>query len=176
MQCWQNLVNKPHLSPITPSLAATSQCATQPLQILVGNGAVGVALTCVARLNGVAFNFLTATTAHIRSQMATHLHPRAPLIAETGEKNVMIVDSTTLPEQTVTSILKSAFQSAGQRSSALRCVYVQDDIAAARTLMLIGAMQELFLGDPCRLSTDIGPVLDAGAKTKKCSAYCHCQY
>jgi RHH-type proline utilization regulon transcriptional repressor/proline dehydrogenase/delta 1-pyrroline-5-carboxylate dehydrogenase len=166
MQCWQNLLNKPHLSPITPALAATSRCATQPLQILVGNGAVGAALTCDARLNGVAFTGSTATTEHIRSPMATPLYPRAPLIVETGGINAMIVDSTALPEQAVTNILESAFQSAGQRCSALRCVYVQDDIAAARTAMLIGAMQELSLGDPWRISTDIDPVIDAGAKTK----------
>ena len=80
--------------------------------------------------------------------MATNLHSGAPLIAEPGEIIAMTVDSTALPEQAVASIVESAFQSAGQRCSAMRRVYVQDDIAAALTAMLIGAMQKLFLGDP----------------------------
>ena len=75
----------------------------------MGNGAVGAALTCDARLNGVAFTGSTATTEHISSPMTTPLHPRAPLIVETGGINAMIVDSTALPEQAVTNILESAF-------------------------------------------------------------------
>ena len=96
---------------------------------MVRNGAVGAALTRDAQLNGVAFTGSTATARHIRNMMATHLHPGAPLIAEQGEINTMIVDSTALPEQAVAIIIESAFQSASQRCSALRCVYVQEDIA-----------------------------------------------
>ena len=118
------------------------------LQILVGNGAVGAALTRDAQLNGVAFTGSMATARYICNAMATNLHPGAPLIAEPGEIIAMTVDSTALPEQAVASIVESAFQSASQRCSAMRRVYVQDDIAAALTAMLIGTMQKLFLGDP----------------------------
>ena len=80
--------------------------------------------------------------------MADHLDPTAPLIAETGGLNAMLVDSTALPEQAVRDILASAFQSAGQRCSALRCLYVQEDVADTVLEMLFGAMDELTLGDP----------------------------
>ena len=96
--------------------------------------------------------------------MADHLDPSAPLIAETGGLNAMLVDSTALPEQAVRDILASAFQSAGQRCSALRCLYVQKDIADTVQEMLFGAMEELALGDPWALQTDVGPVIDATAQ------------
>jgi RHH-type proline utilization regulon transcriptional repressor/proline dehydrogenase/delta 1-pyrroline-5-carboxylate dehydrogenase len=95
--------------------------------------------------------------------MAEHLHPGAPLIAETGGLNAMLVDSTALPEQAVRDILSSAFQSAGQRCSALRCLYLQEDVAETVTEMLFGAMDDLALGDPWHLATDVGPVIDAAA-------------
>jgi RHH-type proline utilization regulon transcriptional repressor/proline dehydrogenase/delta 1-pyrroline-5-carboxylate dehydrogenase len=91
------------------------------------------------------------------------LDPSAPLIAETGGLNAMIVDSTALPEQAVRDILASSFQSAGQRCSALRVLYLQEDVAEPILTMLIGAMEELRLGDPWQHSTDIGPVIDATA-------------
>lgn len=97
--------------------------------------------------------------------MAEHLHPGAPFIAETGGLNAMIVDSTALPEQAVTAIVESAFQSAGQRCSALRCLYVQEDIATPILDMLKGAMKELSLGDPWEFSTDCGPVIDKAAQS-----------
>ncbi len=96
--------------------------------------------------------------------MAAHLAPGAALIAETGGLNAMIVDSTALPEQAVRDVVASSFQSAGQRCSALRCLYVQEDIAPHFTEMLFGAMEELALGDPWALSTDVGPVIDAEAE------------
>ena len=96
--------------------------------------------------------------------MAEHLHPGAPLIAETGGLNAMLVDSTALPEQAVRDILASAFQSAGQRCSALRCLYLQEDVAETVTEMLFGAMDDLALGDPWQLETDVGPVIDAAAQ------------
>ncbi|MBO9473434.1 bifunctional proline dehydrogenase/L-glutamate gamma-semialdehyde dehydrogenase PutA [Shimia sp. R10_1] len=134
------------------------------LQLLPGAGAtVGAALTSDSRINGVAFTGSTATALRIRKTMADHLTPGAPLIAETGGLNAMIVDSTALPEQAVTAIVESAFQSAGQRCSALRCLYVQEDIADNLLEMLKGAMKELSLGDPWNLSTDSGPVIDAAA-------------
>jgi RHH-type transcriptional regulator, proline utilization regulon repressor / proline dehydrogenase / delta 1-pyrroline-5-carboxylate dehydrogenase len=134
------------------------------LQFLPGDGAtVGAALTSDSRVNGVCFTGSTDTARLIRANMARHLSPGATLIAETGGLNAMIVDSTALPEQAVRDIVASAFQSAGQRCSALRCLYVQDDIAPHLTDMLTGAMQELTLGDPWSLSTDIGPVIDEEA-------------
>ena len=135
------------------------------LQLLPGDGAtVGAALTSDPRVAGVCFTGSTDTALRIRKAMARHLAPGAPLIAETGGLNAMIVDSTALPEQAVRDIIGSAFQSAGQRCSALRCLYVQDDIAVHFTEMLFGAMEELALGDPWDLATDIGPVIDHDAE------------
>ncbi|WP_377507538.1 bifunctional proline dehydrogenase/L-glutamate gamma-semialdehyde dehydrogenase PutA [Octadecabacter sp. R77987] len=133
------------------------------LQLLPGGGAVGAALTGDARVNGVAFTGSTATALKIRENMAQHSAPGTPLIAETGGLNAMIVDSTALPEHAVRDILQSAFQSAGQRCSALRCLYVQEDIADGLIKMLKGGMDELAAGDPLQLATDIGPVIDAAA-------------
>lgn len=133
------------------------------LQLVIGGGEVGAALTSDARINGVAFTGSTATAQRIRHAMADHLAPDAVLIAETGGINAMIVDSTALPEQAVRDILASAFQSAGQRCSALRCLYLQDDIAPHVEEMLKGAMDQLTLGDPWDLSTDIGPIIHAKA-------------
>jgi len=134
------------------------------LQLLPGSGEIGAALTSDPRINGVAFTGSTATAMRIRANMATHCAPGTPLIAETGGLNAMIVDSTALPEQAVQAIVESAFQSAGQRCSALRCLYVQEDIAQDFTRMLIGAMQALRMGDPWQLCTDVGPVIDSAAR------------
>jgi len=134
------------------------------LQLLPGGGDVGAALTSDARIGGVAFTGSTATAQRIRSAMADHCAPGTPLIAETGGLNAMIVDSTALPEQAVQAVIESAFQSAGQRCSALRCLYIQEDIAEPFQKMLIGAMQSLVMGDPWHLSTDVGPVIDEAAR------------
>ncbi|MFN4202395.1 MAG: bifunctional proline dehydrogenase/L-glutamate gamma-semialdehyde dehydrogenase PutA [Tabrizicola sp.] len=133
------------------------------LQLLPGDGSVGAALTRDPRVDGVAFTGSTETAQAIRRAMADHLDPTAPLIAETGGLNAMLVDSTALPEQAVRDIIASAFQSAGQRCSALRCLYVQEDVAETVTEMLFGAMEDLSLGDPWQLASDIGPVIDAEA-------------
>ncbi|RYG89709.1 bifunctional proline dehydrogenase/L-glutamate gamma-semialdehyde dehydrogenase PutA [Loktanella sp. IMCC34160] len=133
------------------------------LQLLPGGGGVGAALTSDARVNGVAFTGSTATAMKIRDAMAAHCAPGTPLIAETGGLNAMIVDSTALPEHAVRDIVMSAFRSAGQRCSALRCLYVQEDIADKLLKMLKGAMDELSIGNPWHLATDIGPVIDAQA-------------
>ncbi len=134
------------------------------LQLLPGTGAViGRALTSDPRVDGVAFTGSTATAQTIRRAMAAHMAPGTPLIAETGGLNAMIVDSTALPEQAIGDIVQSAFQSAGQRCSALRCLYVQEDIADKFEEMLFGAMQELAIAKPWHLSTDIGPLIDAQA-------------
>lgn len=134
------------------------------LQLLPGEGpVVGRMLTSDPRVGGVCFTGSTETALMIRRAMADHLDPTAPLIAETGGLNAMIVDSTALPEQAVRDILASSFQSAGQRCSALRCLYVQEDVAGPVLEMLEGAMDELALGDPWDLATDVGPVIDAEA-------------
>jgi RHH-type proline utilization regulon transcriptional repressor/proline dehydrogenase/delta 1-pyrroline-5-carboxylate dehydrogenase len=135
------------------------------LQLLPGRGeTVGAALSSDPRIDGLCFTGGTDTAQIINRSMARHLAPDAPLIAETGGLNAMIVDSTALPEQVVRDVLASAFQSAGQRCSALRCLYLQEDIAAGVIGMLTGAMAELRLGNPWLLQTDIGPVIDAEAQ------------
>ncbi|MBB94088.1 MAG: bifunctional proline dehydrogenase/L-glutamate gamma-semialdehyde dehydrogenase [Rhodobacteraceae bacterium] len=137
----------------------------EALQLLPGDGAVGAALTASGQIDGVAFTGSTETALKIRASMAEHMAPGAPLIAETGGLNAMIVDSTALPEQAVQAIIESAFQSAGQRCSALRCLYVQADIADSFLEMLKGAMDALRPGDPWALTSDLGPVIDAEART-----------
>ncbi|MHA1529432.1 MAG: bifunctional proline dehydrogenase/L-glutamate gamma-semialdehyde dehydrogenase PutA, partial [Alphaproteobacteria bacterium] len=130
------------------------------LQLLPGDGpTVGAPLTSDARVAGVCFTGSTEVARIVNRAMAANLDPRAPLIAETGGLNAMIVDSTALPEQAVRDILASSFQSAGQRCSALRMLYVQKDVADRLLSMLHGAMDELRMGDPWDLSTDVGPVI-----------------
>ncbi len=134
------------------------------LQLLPGGAETGAALTADPRLSGVAFTGSTGTAQRINQSLADNAAPGTPFIAETGGLNAMIVDSTALPEQAVRSVVESAFQSAGQRCSALRCLYVQEDIAESFTQMLIGAMDTLTLGEPWHLRTDIGPVIDEAAR------------
>ncbi|MEM6408357.1 MAG: L-glutamate gamma-semialdehyde dehydrogenase [Pseudomonadota bacterium] len=136
------------------------------LQLLPGGGQVGAALTASPKIDGVCFTGSTATAKRIHDTLARQGNFKAPLIAETGGLNAMIVDSTALPEQAVRDIVASAFQSAGQRCSALRCLYVQEDIAEGLTEMLTGAMAELRVGDPWDMDTDIGPIIDAPACEK----------
>ncbi|WP_235756832.1 bifunctional proline dehydrogenase/L-glutamate gamma-semialdehyde dehydrogenase PutA [Paracoccus salsus] len=136
------------------------------LQLLPGEGReVGTALCSDPRVSGVCFTGSLPTAQAINRAMAEHLSPDAPLIAETGGLNAMIVDSTALPEQAVRDIVASAFQSAGQRCSALRVLYVQKDVEKRLLAMLHGAMDELRIGDPWHLETDVGPVINAAAKT-----------
>ncbi|MEP6344161.1 MAG: bifunctional proline dehydrogenase/L-glutamate gamma-semialdehyde dehydrogenase PutA [Maricaulaceae bacterium] len=135
------------------------------LQLLPGHGRiVGAKLTSSPSIKGVCFTGSTATAHQIHRSMADKLAPYAPLIAETGGLNAMIVDSTALPEQAVQDIVDSAFRSSGQRCSALRILYLQDDIADGFMDMLFGAMDELTLGDPWENSTDIGPIITHEAK------------
>ncbi len=135
------------------------------LQLLPGDGAtVGAALTRDPRIKGVVFTGGTDTARLIAASMADHMAPGTPLIAETGGLNAMIVDSTALPEQAVRDIIASSFRSAGQRCSALRCLYVQEDVAPHLIAMIQGAMDQLRVGDPWDLSTDVGPVIDAEAQ------------
>ncbi len=137
------------------------------LQLLPGQGGlIGKALVSDARVKGVCFTGSTPTAKRIQRAMAETLDPGAPLIAETGGINAMIVDSSALPEQAVRDIIASAFRSAGQRCSALRVLYLQDDVADAIEPMLFGAMEALRVGDPNALDTDTGPVIDAAAHRK----------
>ncbi|MDR7191904.1 RHH-type proline utilization regulon transcriptional repressor/proline dehydrogenase/delta 1-pyrroline-5-carboxylate dehydrogenase [Luteimonas terrae] len=134
------------------------------LQYVPGDGAsVGAALTSDARVAGVVFTGSNATALAINRALAARDGAIGTLIAETGGQNALIADSSALPEQLVKDALGSAFTSAGQRCSAARVLFVQDDIADKVLEMLAGAMQELTVGDPALLSTDVGPVIDADA-------------
>ena len=117
-------------------------------------------------LAGVAFTGSTATAATINRTLAGREGPIVPLIAETGGVNAMIVDATALPEQVVDDVVGSAFTSAGQRCSALRVLYVQEDIAGRVIEMLIGAMKCLIIGDPADPATDVGPVISEEARQR----------
>ena len=134
------------------------------LQFLPGDGAtVGAALTRDPRVAGVAFTGSTETARAINRAMAARDAAIGVLIAETGGQNALIADSSALPEQLVKDAMTSAFGSAGQRCSAARVLFVQSDIADKVIAMLAGAMDELAVGDPGLLSTDVGPVIDADA-------------
>ncbi|HEY5972082.1 MAG TPA: bifunctional proline dehydrogenase/L-glutamate gamma-semialdehyde dehydrogenase PutA [Pseudoxanthomonas sp.] len=134
------------------------------VQFLPGDGAtVGAALTRDPRVAGVAFTGSTETARAINRAMAARDAAIGVLIAETGGQNAFIADSSALPEQLVKDAIGSAFTSAGQRCSAARVLFVQDDIADKVMTMLAGAMDELKVGDPGLLSTDVGPVIDADA-------------
>jgi RHH-type proline utilization regulon transcriptional repressor/proline dehydrogenase/delta 1-pyrroline-5-carboxylate dehydrogenase len=111
----------------------------------------------------VMFTGSTETAKHIQQTLTNRPGPIVPFIAETGGQNAMIVDSSALPEQVVMDVISSAFNSAGQRCSALRVLFLQDDIAPRVLDLLQGAMAELKIGDPSLLSTDIGPVIDNDA-------------
>ena len=135
------------------------------LQLLPGDGAaLGGRLVKDARVGGVAFTGSVETGQAINRALAARDGAVVPLIAETGGQNAMIVDSTALPEQVVQDVLVSGFQSAGQRCSALRVLFLQEEVAGRTLEMLAGAMAELRVGDPGLLSTDVGPVIDEEAR------------
>ena len=157
----------PVVAAIAVRLMIEAGVPASALQLLPGQGGtVGAALTSDKRIAGVVFTGSTDTALIIRKSMAKHMSPSAPLIAETGGLNAMIVDSTALPEQAVRDVVASAFQSAGQRCSALRCLYIQEDVAPHVIDMIKGAMDELVVGDPWSLNTDVGPVIDQEAYTE----------
>ncbi|UFN49474.1 trifunctional transcriptional regulator/proline dehydrogenase/L-glutamate gamma-semialdehyde dehydrogenase [Roseomonas sp. OT10] len=137
------------------------------LQLLPGDGRVGAALVADPRTRGVMFTGSTAVAKRIAAELARRLNPDGapvPLVAETGGQNAMIVDSSALAEQVVGDVLLSAFDSAGQRCSALRVLCLQEDVADRILAMLRGALAELSVGNPDRLATDIGPVISAEAR------------
>jgi RHH-type transcriptional regulator, proline utilization regulon repressor / proline dehydrogenase / delta 1-pyrroline-5-carboxylate dehydrogenase len=139
---------------------------TGALQLVLGAGELGAALVAEPRIAGVVFTGSVEVAHKINRALAARPGPIATLIAETGGQNAMIVDSSALPEQVVKDTLLSAFGSAGQRCSALRVLYLQDEIAERTLRMLRGAMRELVIGDPAWLATDIGPVIDAEAQQR----------
>ncbi|MDQ8731513.1 trifunctional transcriptional regulator/proline dehydrogenase/L-glutamate gamma-semialdehyde dehydrogenase [Bradyrhizobium sp. LHD-71] len=137
------------------------------VQLLPGDGKVGAQLVANPAIRGVMFTGSTEVAHLIRRQISDRLCPNGkpiPLIAETGGQNAMIVDSSALPEQVIDDVLVSAFDSAGQRCSALRVLCLQEEIAEHVLTMLKGAMEELAIGNPDRLSTDVGPVITAQAR------------
>jgi len=138
------------------------------IQLLPGEGAVvGAQLVGDARVQGVLFTGSTEVAKILQRTLAGRTNAKGqaiPLIAETGGQNGMVVDSSALAEQVVNDVLSSAFDSAGQRCSALRVLCVQEDAAERVLDMLLGAMAELRVGDPARLSADVGPVIDEEAK------------
>ncbi|HUA89698.1 MAG TPA: bifunctional proline dehydrogenase/L-glutamate gamma-semialdehyde dehydrogenase PutA [Steroidobacteraceae bacterium] len=167
-----SVVAKP--APATPLIAhAMTQLLHQagvPADVLQLTPADGPPFGEVAlrhpALAGVAFTGSTATASHINRTLAARAGAIVPLIAETGGVNAMVVDATALPEQVVDDVVTSAFTSAGQRCSALRVLYLQEEIAERTIEMLIGAMRCLVIGDPAHLATDVGPVISAGARKR----------
>jgi RHH-type proline utilization regulon transcriptional repressor/proline dehydrogenase/delta 1-pyrroline-5-carboxylate dehydrogenase len=139
---------------------------TSALQLLPGDGTIGAALTAHPDIAGVVFTGSTEVARSINRALAAKDGPIVPLIAETGGINAMIVDATALPEQVADDVVTSAFRSAGQRCSALRLLFVQDDVADRMIEMIAGAASELALGDPCELATHIGPVIDTDARQR----------
>jgi len=129
-----------------------------------GAGATGAALTAHPLIAGVAFTGSTDTARAINRALANRDGAILPLIAETGGQNAMIVDSSALPEQVTRDVIASSFQSAGQRCSALRVLFVQEDVADTMLTMIAGAMEALTIGDPRDLATDVGPVIDDEAR------------
>ena len=155
----------PLIAALAIKLMHQAGIARDLVQIVPGDGKVGAALTAHPLVAGVAFTGSTDTARLINRGLADRPGAIIPLIAETGGQNVMIVDSSALPEQVTRDVIASSFQSAGQRCSALRLLFVQDDVADTMLAMIAGAMEALGIGDPRLLTTDVGPVIDAEAKS-----------
>jgi RHH-type proline utilization regulon transcriptional repressor/proline dehydrogenase/delta 1-pyrroline-5-carboxylate dehydrogenase len=136
------------------------------LHLLPGGGEIGAALVAHPDVAGVVFTGSTAVARAINRALAAKDGPIVPLIAETGGINAMIVDATALPEQVADDVVTSAFRSAGQRCSALRLLFVQDEVADRMIEVIVGAAQELRIGDPRDPATHIGPVIDRDAKDR----------
>ena len=166
MPWWRSRRNRPRWSP--PARCSLLHRAGIPADVL--HLAAGTRrdrrrrLVKDPRVDGVAFTGGTDTGIAINRALAARDGPIAKLIAETGGLNAMIVDSSALPEQVVDDALASAFDSAGQRCSALRVLFLQDDVAEATLDMLIGAARELKIGDPFDYASDVGPVIDEEAR------------
>jgi RHH-type proline utilization regulon transcriptional repressor/proline dehydrogenase/delta 1-pyrroline-5-carboxylate dehydrogenase len=136
------------------------------LHLVPGDGGIGAALVSHRDIGGVVFTGSTAVARSINRALAAKDGAIVPLIAETGGINAMIVDATALPEQVADDVVTSAFRSAGQRCSALRLLFVQDDVADRMIEIIRGAASELKVGDPGDPATHIGPVIDLEAKQR----------
>ncbi|MFL6840054.1 MAG: bifunctional proline dehydrogenase/L-glutamate gamma-semialdehyde dehydrogenase PutA [Bradyrhizobium sp.] len=157
----------------TPSIAAEAVrllheagVPASALHLVQGDGRIGAALVSHAEVAGVVFTGSTEVARSINQALAAKDGPIVPLIAETGGINAMLVDATALPEQVADDVVTSAFRSAGQRCSALRLLFIQDDVADRMIEMISGAARELRIGDPGDPATHIGPVIDAEAKQR----------
>jgi RHH-type proline utilization regulon transcriptional repressor/proline dehydrogenase/delta 1-pyrroline-5-carboxylate dehydrogenase len=139
---------------------------TSALQFVPGDGAIGAVLTAHPDIAGVVFTGSTEVARAINRALAAKDGPIVPLIAETGGINAMIADATALPEQVADDVVTSAFRSAGQRCSALRLLFLQEDVADRMIEMIAGAARELKIGDPANPATHIGPVIDGEAKAR----------
>ncbi|MDA0239968.1 MAG: bifunctional proline dehydrogenase/L-glutamate gamma-semialdehyde dehydrogenase PutA, partial [Proteobacteria bacterium] len=155
----------PLIAALAVALMLEGGIPSAALHLLPGDGAtVGAKLVSDERVSGVVFTGSFETAQIINRTLAARSGPIVPFIAETGGQNALIVDSSALPEQVVDDAILSAFQSAGQRCSALRCLYVQADIADRLLEMLVGRAAEVSVGDPLALATDVGPVIDEQAR------------
>jgi RHH-type transcriptional regulator, proline utilization regulon repressor / proline dehydrogenase / delta 1-pyrroline-5-carboxylate dehydrogenase len=158
----------PLVAALAVSLLHEAGVPRAALQLLPGAGDVGAALVGDARVRGVVFTGSNEAALAINRALASRDAEggEVPLIAETGGQNAMLVDSSALPEQVVADVIASAFDSAGQRCSALRVLCLQEEIAERVITMLKGAMRELKVGDPAELKTDVGPVIDEEARAR----------
>jgi RHH-type proline utilization regulon transcriptional repressor/proline dehydrogenase/delta 1-pyrroline-5-carboxylate dehydrogenase len=156
----------PLIASVTVGLLHDAGVPKTALQLVTGDGKIGAALVADPRIAGVAFTGSTQVGLAINRALAAKDGPIAPLIAETGGINAMIVDATALPEQVTDDVVMSTFRSAGQRCSALRLLCVQDDVADKLIDMISGAVAELSVGDPREIATHVGPVIDAEAKER----------
>jgi len=155
----------PRIAALAVKLLHQAGVPKDALFLAIGKGSVvGAALVSDERIGGIVFTGSVEVAQHINRSLAARKGPIVPFIAETGGMNCMVVDSSALLEQAVDDILLSAFGSAGQRCSALRVLYVQEDIADSLIALLKGAMKELSVAISSYVSTDIGPVIDAGAQ------------
>ena len=154
----------PLVAKFIESLALRAGIPEYTLQVLPGDGeSTGATLVNHEGIDGVVFTGSVETARAINQSLAKRNGPIVPLIAETGGQNAMIVDSSALPEQVVKDVMTSAFNACGQRCSALRVLYLQESCADTIIELLAGAMQELVVGRPWELSTDVGPVIDEAA-------------
>ena len=155
-------------TPITAWLAVEllhrAGVPVEALHLLPGGGPVGAALAKDRRVGGIAFTGSNNTAWAIQAALAERRAAIVPFIAETGGINAMIADSSALPEQIVRDAVRSAFDSAGQRCSAARILFVQREIADRTIEMLVGAVEALDIGDPIDMATDVGPVIDQAAQ------------
>ena len=156
----------PRIAAVTVRLLHEAGIPASALHLAQGDGRIGAALAEHPDIAGVVFTGSTEVARSINRALAARDGPIVPLIAETGGINAMIVDATALPEQVADDVITSAFRSAGQRCSALRLLFVQDEVADRMIEMIAGAARELKIGDVSDVAVHVGPVIDAEAKQR----------